>query len=196
MNKTLKWCAVTSIITTLITTQIPTIAESVEVAYNKIKVTVNGKTVTGDNIIINGRTYVPLRAISEILNKDVIWDANTSTAAINDKDYLAKQNSPGFSRETPAELNAAVEVKFQSGYDSEFKALESTARVTVKEIIRGDAAWQMIKEENQYNKQPDAEHDYLLAKIKFELITAKEQYALHNSDLTLVSSDGKGSDTP
>ena len=41
--------------------------------------------MTAENVLINGRTYVPLRAISEILNKDVIWDGKTSTAEIKNK---------------------------------------------------------------------------------------------------------------
>jgi predicted ribonuclease toxin of YeeF-YezG toxin-antitoxin module len=60
-------------------------AQNVDILLNSIKVKVNGQLVQADNILYNGRTYVPLRAISEILNKDVVWDAATSTANINDK---------------------------------------------------------------------------------------------------------------
>lgn len=73
------------IVTSILASQIPSIASMVDVAFNKIKVTVNGTTVSGENILINGKTYVPLRAISEMLDKNVLWDGATSTASINDK---------------------------------------------------------------------------------------------------------------
>jgi hypothetical protein len=42
--------------------------------------------VTKPNILYNGTTYVPLRAIGEMLNKDVIWSGDIMTAFINNKD--------------------------------------------------------------------------------------------------------------
>ena len=66
-----------------------TIAQSINktitVAFNKINIAVNGTKVNAENISYNGTTYVPLRAISEMLGKEVVWNGNTSTADINDK---------------------------------------------------------------------------------------------------------------
>lgn len=59
--------------------------QKIEVVFNSVKLVVNGKKVNADNILYNGTTYVPLRAISEMLNKEVIWDKDTNTASINDK---------------------------------------------------------------------------------------------------------------
>lgn len=69
----------------LLMLSIPSIADTVDVAFNKIKVTVNGSPVQGDNVLINGRTYLPLRSLGEILGKEISWDASTSTADIKDK---------------------------------------------------------------------------------------------------------------
>lgn len=63
--------------------------QNISVMFNSIKIKVNGSTVQADNILYNGTTYLPLRAISTLLNKDVVWDANTNTANINDRTGLA-----------------------------------------------------------------------------------------------------------
>jgi len=36
-------------------------------------------------VIVDSRTYVPLRAVSEALNMDVLWKAETRTVEINEK---------------------------------------------------------------------------------------------------------------
>lgn len=61
------------------------ITKMIEVTLNSVNIQVNGKTIDGDNILYNGKTYVPLRVISEMLNKDVDWDSKTNTANIKDK---------------------------------------------------------------------------------------------------------------
>lgn len=52
--------------------------------YPAVKVIVNGQEVEGEvpAIIMDGRTLVPLRAISEALGADVQWDASTNTVHI------------------------------------------------------------------------------------------------------------------
>ena len=52
---------------------------------NSINIDVNGKVIDADNILIDGTTYVPLRAIAEMLKKIVTWDGVTKTASIYDK---------------------------------------------------------------------------------------------------------------
>ena len=52
---------------------------------NSINIEVNSKKVEADNILWEGTTYVPLRKIAEMLNREVVWDDKTYTANINDK---------------------------------------------------------------------------------------------------------------
>lgn len=61
------------------------INKKITVAFNSINIMANGNKVNADNILYNGTTYVPLRAVSEILGKKVSWNGNTNTASISDK---------------------------------------------------------------------------------------------------------------
>ena len=166
----MKKILVSFLIGCILANAMPSIAQSIEVEFNKIKVMVNGTPVQADNVLINGRTYVPLRAIGEILGKDIAWDEKTSIAGVNDKDYEEKKASPGYSRNNPAEIGKTLKCDFDSGYDSTFKKMTSSANITVDEIIRGDKALEMIKEANSFNKNPDSGFDYIVAKIEFELL--------------------------
>ncbi len=59
-------------------------------ADDTIKIIVNDKEITTDvpPIIVNGRTLVPVRAITEALNCDVAWDGETSGITIYRKDHF------------------------------------------------------------------------------------------------------------
>ena len=59
--------------------------QNINVLPNTIKVVVDGKEVQGDNFLYNDTTYLPIRAVSEALGKDVQYDAQTSTATISEK---------------------------------------------------------------------------------------------------------------
>lgn len=67
---------------------------------NNRTVYVNGQPVTLDvpSKLVNGRTLVPLRFVSETIGADVEWDATTSTVNISDTSYNAmdwlKNNYP------------------------------------------------------------------------------------------------------
>lgn len=51
-------------------------------AASAIKIVVNGKTANADARIINNTTYVPLRAVSEMLGANVDWNQKTQTVTI------------------------------------------------------------------------------------------------------------------
>ena len=55
--------------------------------YGTVQIIYNGenKTAQFDPFIVDGTTYVPLRTMSDIFNKNVAWDATTNTATVTDK---------------------------------------------------------------------------------------------------------------
>jgi len=61
-------------------------------AQSAVRVYVNGMRVNEDVILKDGRTYVPLRAVSESMGAEVIWDESTFSAHINftEDDAIAK----------------------------------------------------------------------------------------------------------
>lgn len=69
------------------------IEKTIQVAYNNIKLYVDGKLVqpkdaNGNRIepfVYNGTTYLPVRAVSQALEKDVAWDGNTNSVYIGEK---------------------------------------------------------------------------------------------------------------
>ncbi|HHY13724.1 MAG TPA: copper amine oxidase N-terminal domain-containing protein [Thermoanaerobacterales bacterium] len=87
MKKTLKGFVLGVIITTLLMSTAfgAQVKKTIDVIYNSVNLTVNGKKVEADNILYDGTTYVPLRTIAEMLGKEVGWDQDTYTASINDK---------------------------------------------------------------------------------------------------------------
>lgn len=54
----------------------------IDAVPNKVNILVNGTKVKENNFLYEGTTYVPLRAISEMLDKEVLWDQETSTVII------------------------------------------------------------------------------------------------------------------
>lgn len=59
--------------------------QTITVQPNSISVIVNGNKITAYNFVYEGRTYVPLRAISENLGIPVYYDETTHTAYIGER---------------------------------------------------------------------------------------------------------------
>ncbi len=143
------------------------VKQTIEVVLNSVNLEVNGKKVEADNILYNGTTYVPLRAVAEMLGKEVGWDQETKTASINDKgvsNTSNTSNTSNYNRNNPAPIGVKQTVTVE-------KILEKyTAEVTVTDVIRGDGAWKLIKAANMFNEEPGAEEDYILVKIRVKVI--------------------------
>lgn len=109
MKKTIKGFVLGAIITTLLMSSVFGVAvrEKIEVLFNSVDLTVNGEKVAADNILYDGTTYVPLRAVADILGKDVGWNEATRTASINDKDFM----------DTDSPSSRYVDIKPEEAFD-------------------------------------------------------------------------------
>ena len=69
--------------------------ETINVVYDNIKILIDGKEyqptdANGDVVepfIYNGTTYLPVRAIANAFDKEVDWEAQTSTVTLGSKNY-------------------------------------------------------------------------------------------------------------
>ena len=92
--------AVTLILTLSVTVFAKSISEQAEIFYNNIKIYINGAEIVpkdgNGNIvepfIMNGTTYLPVRAISNALGQDVEWDGATQSVYIGKKDQTKPDN--------------------------------------------------------------------------------------------------------
>ena len=92
MRNRIKWFVIVAIVVNLFAGSIAfgtNGAKVIEVLLNSANLNVNGQKVEVDNILYNGTTYAPFRAVGEMLGKEVGWDSNTNTASITDGQSLA-----------------------------------------------------------------------------------------------------------
>lgn len=147
--------------------------------------TINGKAVKQDVVTINGVYYADLKQLTSSLGIKYSVDAKSKKIVIGETPASNK-----YSMANPAPLNTKQAVTFKSLLDS------YTADVTVKEIIRGDKAWELIQAANMFNKEADAGYEYILAKIDFKLTNAPDgkKYDLSGYSFDIISDKGKGYD--
>lgn len=63
------------------------LGEYIRVTKNLVKLEVNGQRVISDNFLYKGTTYIPLRKVSELLDKNVGWNIYTKVASVDDGKY-------------------------------------------------------------------------------------------------------------
>lgn len=107
------------------------ITKKIDVAINTISVLVNGEKVEADNIVYKGTTYVPLRAISEMLDKDLVWSDETKTAEINDKNI--QQEKP--KEESEKQENPVTVMTMENGDQVTIELYPEIAPITVNNFL-------------------------------------------------------------
>jgi len=92
-------------------------------------------------------------------------------------------------------VGQAVTFPIQSGDSYSSYAELYEGQVVVLEIIRGERAWDAVKEANAANKPPQSGMEYLVARIRFSYSTKSEpgnkSYLLRENMFTAFSEDGK-----
>ncbi|KAB3534764.1 hypothetical protein F8154_07840 [Alkaliphilus pronyensis] len=87
MNRNLKLSILLIFIVSVIFTGIAYASDTlnIQVLFNYMNITINGEKVNMDNFVYNDTTYVPLRKVAELFDKEVMWYDKTKTINIMDK---------------------------------------------------------------------------------------------------------------
>lgn len=193
--------------TLVVMASIPNFAETINVVFNSINLRINGVQVakvgdqfTLDNgervpysIIYKGTTYLPLKNIGQTFGKNILWDSTTRTVSLNDPSYQEtpkpSQDIGSNNRSNPANLNETIIVNSRLYTGEEFEL-----QMTLKEIMRGDSAWQLLYSANRFNTAPTSSQEIVLAKFNVKVTSAPNnniQYNLTKHDFNMVSQGGK-----
>jgi hypothetical protein len=74
------------------------------------------------------------------------------------------------------------------------------AKITVLEIVRGEKAWNRVKQAGRLNRPPESGFEYLLARVRFEFwartMPAEDRYSVNENQFTAVTRDSQEFDAP
>lgn len=160
-------------------------------------------TKIADAVVINGSTYVPVRAIAEATGTSIkvegkkIIIGDTSSTAPSKNTNTGNNNTSGNNSSTSNSRANPASVGTTLPFTVKDILSDYGGTLNIQEVIRGEQAWQMIHEANMFNDEPAAGYEYMLAKAKVTITrNAKADTAvdLWNGDFTLVSTSGTAYD--
>lgn len=164
------------------------VSEKVDIFYNNIKIFIDGtelvpKDANGNTVepfIMNGTTYLPVRAVANAFGKDVDWDGETQTVYLG-----AKPGENIYNRINPAPIGTPQTISI-SDYSDKY-----TATVTVKEVIRGEAATKKALEDNMFNEKPEEGCEYYIVKVAVNVLNVEgdKSVSLSSYDFDFYSTD-------
>ena len=92
----------------------------------------------------------------------------------------------------PIGTPAVTVISMSDGYTSVGERYN--ARITVLQTMRGEKAWDLVREASASNAPPKADFEYILARVKFEFSLKNEpanrSYILRENQFTAFSEDG------
>jgi len=167
----IKWFLAGVLAAIMLTMSIPALASTgtrtIEVVYNNIKITLDGKQVTPrdgqgnviEPFIYNGTTYLPLRAVASALGLAVEWDSGTQTVLLG-----TGAVSGDWSKDNPAPIGTKINVDYQTTIaGSGWKGA-----MFVSQVLRGgEAAAEFSQSLISQNRVGEGQ-EIVLAKIQIE----------------------------
>ncbi|MDR0857890.1 MAG: hypothetical protein LBN97_02545 [Oscillospiraceae bacterium] len=122
---------------------------------------INGKTTSLPVINYEGYNYIRLRDIAPEINYVAWWSAEAGVN-FDTQAYKNMSESTNYSRANPAPIGVSQTLTVDA-YQRKY-----SATLTVKEAIRGEAAWTKIKNE-LFDIAPPAGKEYILAKVSITI---------------------------
>lgn len=194
---------------------VPSLAATVRqlnASYNNIKITLDGQLISTrdangapvDPFIVDGTTYLPVRAVSDALGLGVEWDTGTQTVKLTRGGNGAATTAPGtssggngsvqttpvpsgtYNRTSPAPIGTIQSIHVET-YSENYNA-----SVVVLESIRGQAAYDMLQKANSvWNSAPKDGMEYIVVKVRVSInsVSADKAIDLNEYDFDTYSSD-------
>lgn len=152
-------------------------AANYEAVTAGFKVLVNGKEFTSDPpaLVVEGRTYLPLRAIGDALGVPVNWNDELGQAEVG---TVTSVGGEEYSRTNPAPIGTTQACIKSSDWLEEDNY---TVEMRVTEFVRGDAAYEALKEKSPVYDEPEEGYEYLNAKIAFSVVSTKGDFSIEPS---------------
>ena len=139
------------LVTSLAGTSTVAYAESnhaIQAIFSRVQLIVNDRTFAQDIILYNDTTYIPLRAVAEVLTKEVVWEDSTRTIYIKDRSLESSEPAADGNNEKAVQE------------DNKEEAKPEEAKEDNKEEVKPEEA----KEEKKEQKLP-----FRLGEIEYEL---------------------------
>ena len=92
----------------------PVLADStltqIDVVLNGVNVQVEGEDIQVESILYNGITFLPMRKVAELVDKNIEWNADTKTANIVEKEEIKEGDDLTENTSTKNEI-----IEFENG---------------------------------------------------------------------------------
>jgi|GEM_PF-2004232 len=141
-----------------------------------ITLIVNGQRAAAEVRVINGVTFLPLRAVAELLGVPVHWDSRTRTITV------------GSAKPAPAPVRAALGTRKNPVPIGTKAPVGQNWTVTVLEI--NPDAWSIIRAENMFNEPPAEGRQFVLVRVRVSYVGPKSGTPWLDLSFRYLGSDG------
>lgn len=127
----------------------------------------------------------------QVKDKEQPKQEEKKETAKEDKTQSSKGN-----RSNPIAFNetATIDDIILNTDSGEFKKFKTKVDLSITEIIRGDQAYEILKNENEFNEAAPEGKEWVLVKVKGKVVdseTEDHEYHLSDMNFELVSKDGE-----
>ena len=147
--------------------------KSVSIAYRDIKICIDGQMITpkdaiGNTVepfILNGTTYLPVRAVGSAFGKEVDYDGTTHTVYIG-----AKPSGGGATgtRSNPLNGSTGATVTYKSSSNGSSRQV----KLKVLNTITGDGANYLATKVSTTNDAPNTNQEWLFFEVEFNYVSS------------------------
>ena len=181
---------VSGIVTGALLTSTIALAASYVAEPASFKVLVNGNEFTSDPpaLVVNGSTYLPLRAVGDALGVPVAWNAELNQAEVGTEPTVISTN---YSRQNPAPLNT-LQTYTNTGYS---ESDNYTVAIRILKVVRGEEAAKALREQSKISTVTEDGYELINIKLAFSVISTDGDFyvTLSQNDFYTFSSNNEGS---